>query len=458
MSNLSPKMSREKEMEVFKKLIANKKILVADPSATARSGAFRVFCELGVKPFQILLASSFQNAQDEIKTHKPEIVLSEFSLGLSCGLDLLPEMRAASGGRNLIFILLTSDTSQSAVARAAEEDVDAYLLKPFTPDVLRRTIIKTALIKLNPPAYLSQIEMGKEFLTKGNPESAEKHFADALKLDDKPALACYYLGVAKAKRQVYEQAKEYYAQGLQYNRIHYKCLIGMYELMLTQKRNAEAYEMAKRISQYFPANPKRLTEVLKLAVINASYEDIEKYYSIFLNIEERTDTLINHMSAALVICGKAYLKTGNRSRSLDVFQKAAITCAGKTKILREIVQALIDHKLGDDASIFLKRFPPEAQKTAEYRLLDFQAANIFYSFTTVLNKGRELQQAGIHSERFYEIMIQRSIEGKHYFAAGNLVHEAMDRYPEARTKFEPFEREIQALSQEAGSQKQTLKA
>mgnify|MGYP000022268147 CR=1 FL=1 len=131
-----------KEAEIFKKYITNKKILIVDSSSSARTGMFKILNDLGVKTSQIKLCSSFHTAEEEIKASKPEIVLTEYDLGKSCGLELLQSQRLSNPeSKKSIFLLITGNTSQSAVARSAEEDIDGYILKPFTPEVLRKTII-----------------------------------------------------------------------------------------------------------------------------------------------------------------------------------------------------------------------------------------------------------------------------------------------------------------------------
>src|SRR4051812_24845863 len=114
-------------MELFRKFIAPKKILIADPSPTSRSGVFKVLADLGVKPFQMILVNNLKDAKIAIASQKPDIVLTEYNLGKDCGLELLRSQRnVTQESRSQIFILLTGNTSQSAVAQAAEEDLDAY--------------------------------------------------------------------------------------------------------------------------------------------------------------------------------------------------------------------------------------------------------------------------------------------------------------------------------------------
>lgn len=448
MTEKAPQKSPEKkaaikEAELFDKYMAKRKVLIADESASARSGVFGTFTKLGVKPHQIIMASSLSDAEAEIARNKPDIVIAEFNFGKYCGLDLLQRQRESNpDSKKTLFILLTSNTSQSAVARAAEEDVDAFVLKPFTPEVLRNTLIRAALLKSNPPEYLVKIEAGKAKLATGDMDGADVFFKEAMKLDERPALACYYEGKINYQKKVIDLSKGFFEEGLEYNKIHYKCMVGLYELLMEMKLHKEAYDVVKKISQYFPANPKRLAEVLKLAIINKSYEDVEKYYAVFCNIDERNDTLINYVCAALVICGKYYIRSNNKARAMELFQKCLATAAGRTKFLNEIIMALLESKLGGEAEKMLKRYPPEHQKSPEYLLLDFQVANLTMGAQYVLQKGRDLMIAGVETEKFFEIMLERSSEVKSARMMETVLSNCSTKFPKLKEKFTPIYDEL----------------
>lgn len=436
------------EVAAFQKYISTRKILIADPGAAARSGLFKVFQELGAKSNQITLVNSFKQAQEQMEQVKPHIVVAEYDLERRCGLDLLQTQRQnqPETSKDTLFIVATSNTSQSAVARAAEEDIDAYILKPFTVEVVRKTIMKAALAKIKPPEYVQKIEAGKKLLAAEDLDGAEALFKEAYELDPAPALACFYIGQVKQLREIRAQAKGSYSKGLEFNKIHYKCLVGLYELMVEQKEFADAYEVVKKVSQYFPANPKRLAEVLRLAIVNGKYEDVEKYYAIFCNIDDRDETLIKYICAALVVCGRFYLGSKHKTRALELFQKAAATSAGRTKILKEIVQALLDFDLGKEAGQFLQKFPPETQSSDDYLLLQFRVLNAQGNKSQIIERGRDLINRGVSDEHLYYIMLERSIEAKLMGAVETLYYHAIEKFPHRKADFEKLKQQLDNAS------------
>ncbi|MCC7442314.1 MAG: response regulator [Bdellovibrionales bacterium] len=426
----------ERAAKTFQSFIEGKKVLIADPGAAARAGLAKALNELGVKMHQIQLAKSYDEASRLIHEHKPHLVLAEFELGKSSGLNLLQEQRSQHADAvKSLFVLVTSNTSQSAVAQAAEEDVDTFVLKPYTLEVLRSAILSAAVAKLQPSEYSRAIEEGKRLLFDGKPKEAMELFEKARKLDSKPALAFFYHGQAQLMQKSLDGAEGDYQQGLNHNKIHYKCMVGLYELLMEKRSFVEAYDVVKRISRYFPANPKRMTQVLRLAVMTKSYEDVERYYQVFTGLDRRDEELIKYICAALVVCGKHYLQTGFQSRALSLFEKAATTGIGRANLLREVIGALLAYELKKEAGEFLAKFPPEIRGGADYLAMEYAIIDADADAAHAVDRGRKILAKDIHDPLVYQILIHRSRQAGVDENADQLAAEAGRRWPDQAASF-----------------------
>ena len=396
--------------QLFKAWVEKQKVLVADANAASRAGLARVMSNLGAKTAN-QCTSGYDEATEQIGAQKPTVIICDYDLGPKCGLDLLQTQRKAHPeSRKCLFVLVTGNTSQSAVAQAAEEDVDTYVLKPYTLGVLRNSIMKAALAKVNPTDYTKKIEEGKVQLEAGKFDEALKIFGEAKGMDPKPALACFYLGQAGLLKQLMDPAQDNFKEGLNFNKIHYKCMVGLFELLQKKKDHIEAYEIIKRVSRYFPANPERLAAVLRLAIMTGNYDDIERYYQAFTSIDTRNEELIKYICAALVVCGKFYLQQSHTSRAMELFTKAAVTAGGgRTKFLREIILALLANNMLKDAQSYLLRFDPATHGGAEYLTMDYLIADRTLPPSAVVQKGRDLIAKGIHDPQIYLILVARSM-------------------------------------------------
>lgn len=427
--------TEDNNLKSFEKWVYDKNLLIADPSASSRAGLAKTLVGMGAKTQHITLAPTYEIAEEEIKRINPHVVLCEYELGRKCGLELLQVQREQrlEETKNSLFILVTGNSSQSAVAQAAEEDVDTFVLKPYTIDMLRQSIMNAAIAKLYPSDYQKTINEGKKLLLeKYDPKAAMVIFEKAMAMDPKPALACFYHGHAQTMLNAFETAQYDFKKGLDYNKIHYKCMVGLYDVLMQQKLHDEAYDVIKRIARYFPANPKRLASVLRLAIVTKNYDDIERYYQIFIGMDFRDDMLVKYVCAAMVVTGKFYLRKNINSRALELFTKAAVTGAGRTNILREIITELATVDLKKNADDFLRRFPAETHKSIDYTAMNLLVADMHHPGAKIIEIGRKLISEGNHDPMIYRIVIKRSIEFGKMDAAENLAREGEKRWPDKK--------------------------
>ena len=434
---MNPSGQGEKSLVLFEDYISDKKVVIVDQNSSARVGIARMMANLGAKGQNIKTATDYESGSKEIEITKPHIVVCDYELGNRSGLELIQTLKKQSPDYSKsLFIMVTGNSSQSAVSQAAEEDVDTFILKPYTIEVFRKCILKAAISKLYPSEYMIKIDEGKKVLLDLNPEAAKLIFEEAKKLDPKPALACFYIGQCDAMSKALILAEVSYSQGLNFNKIHYKCLVGLFDLLMEKNMIADAYEVVKRISRYFPANPHRLAQVLRLAILTKSFEDVERYYQTFITLDARNDELVRYICAALVVCGKHYLKNNNPSRGMELFRKASVTGAGKVKILREIILALAENEMLKNAQEFLSRFPPEIQSGADYQAMEYLVNSDSQAITLTISKGRELISKGVLDPIIYQVLITKSIQGGYAEQGMELIQEGIKKWPAQAMLFE----------------------
>lgn len=388
---MADKVEEGKLLSGFRSYIRPKRVLIADENATTRTNIARCLVELGAIHNNIDISSTAAQAIEELQRHEHKIIICEYDLGNRCGLDLLQSQKELiADTKDCLFVLVTANTSQSAVAQAAEEDVDTYIIKPFSSLSFRERLLNAATEKLFPSEYMQKIMQGKEFMFDGKLDHALVEFEDALKLDDSPTLAYFYIGQTNTMIEQLKPAESSYKQGLSLNRIHYKCLVGLFELLMAQEQFDEAYSVVQRIANYFPANPKRLGTVLRLAILTKNYTDIERYYQTFINLDQRNPELVRYICAGLIICGKFYLQQKQHSRAVELFKKATNSSMKDPKLMKEVIASLFCYQQYDNAVKFMRDFPPEARGSEEYRVVEFINSSDVRRNSQVVEMGREL--------------------------------------------------------------------
>ena len=429
-------MSENRDETALSQYLSDSFCLVADSHQGSRVRLANSLIKLGAKPGQVRVAGGYHEAKQEVATSFPRVILCDYELGSRSGLDLLQEQREKRPyTRDGIFVLVTANSSQAAVARAAEEDVDTYVLKPYTMEILKRALTIAALQKVFPGEYLTLIEEGKTLLFSGKFSEASKLFAKARELSSKPTLACFYLGQTEVMREAFEDASQTYRVGLSYNKIHYKCLIGLHELLMKRGQHDEAYDIFKRITKTYPANPKRLSTALKLALLTKNYSDIDGYYRIFLHIDDRTEELVRGICAALIVTGKYYLSTEHKSRGLDFLNKAVVSCAGRPRFIRYAIEGLVENKMVDRAKELLGRFPSDLQSGEDFLTSEYLVESGAKGPAQVLHHGRRLIKEGIRNVAIYRTMIEGCLEAGFGDSAIHLYQCAAREWPELRGHF-----------------------
>ena len=400
-------MKDEKKEELFKKYLGSGDILIVDKSSASRRRLTKTIVDMGANRAQVHSVSHYTEAMDVIETKKPKLVLSDYELNGGSGFDLFKEFRLQNpDDKKSVLILVTSNISQSAVAKAAEEDVDSFIIKPYTVKSLEKSLINTVIGKLYPTEYVKQIELGKEQLFKGDYEMALETFDKAKGLNKKPSLAMFYHGQAKYMLKEVESAEDDYKEGLEINSIHFKCQVGLYELFKKDNKHFEAYSVVRNIAQYFPANPDRLKEVIRLAIVTENYTDMDMYYDLFTNLDERSDDVINYICSGMYVSGKFHFQNGNKEKSREIFDKIGISCIGNTKFITAMIKLLVEHKVYDDAQKLVSRYQSKPEDKPFYMIGKFIAYSNSENLTEKISAGLELWNGGIKDPDAMKLLIE----------------------------------------------------
>lgn len=418
--------------EVFKKFLETNEVLIVDKNPGSRNRLLKTIYDLGAKRHMIHTAGSIVESQEIIKTRKIGIVLSDYFIGGGSGFDLFKMLREKfPNSKDLCLVLVTANISQTAVAKAAEEDVDSFIIKPYTIQSIQENLISTVAAKVAPSDYILKIEEGKVLITEGKYDEAIDCLKVASGMHSKPALALFYIGQAEYLKNQLNEATGSYNDGLNFNSIHFKCLVGLYEIFMREERFTEAYGVVKKIAKYFPANPDRLTQIVRLAVRTQNYEDMQMYYEIFTALEIRTEILINYIGAGMYIAGKHCLLNNKPESAVQFFDNIAVSCSEFTKFLRAVINVLIENSMAGEAEKYLSRFEPAARESEDYLVSNYLVTSKKKDDNGLIIKtGLQLYNRKIRDYNCMQIMIEA-------MKKGGYKQEKVAPYEEEMTKLYP---------------------
>ncbi len=107
-------------------------ILVVDDSMIMRRIIIKHLRELGFS--EIYEAPGVKPALEIIDSKVVKLILSDWSMPGSTGMDFLKMVRNSDKGANLPFVLLTAEAQLFTILMAYREGVSQYVTKPFTKE------------------------------------------------------------------------------------------------------------------------------------------------------------------------------------------------------------------------------------------------------------------------------------------------------------------------------------
>lgn len=121
------------------------KALVVDDSRTTRMIVKKALVQEG---FDVLEAGDGKQALDELlKGERVDLALVDWNMPVMTGYELICEVRAKPQFDGMSIMMVTTETEASQVQRALDAGANEYVMKPFTPDVLREKLLLLGLGK-----------------------------------------------------------------------------------------------------------------------------------------------------------------------------------------------------------------------------------------------------------------------------------------------------------------------
>lgn len=114
------------------------KILVVDASRAMRRIIVHSLSSIGEQ--DVLEATDGLDAFSKAKAQEVDLVLTDWVMPGLDGLGLTQRLRAENAYRELPIIMITTEAEKSSVLEAIKAGVNNYILKPFTPETLKKKI------------------------------------------------------------------------------------------------------------------------------------------------------------------------------------------------------------------------------------------------------------------------------------------------------------------------------
>ncbi len=203
---------------------------------------------------KFFFANSGVEAMDVLRKEAIDMVLLDYNMPQMSGNEVLGGIRNDRDLRDMPVVMITAEAYSDFVAEIGESEVDAYILKPITTQVLSEKLSSVIDKVNNPPPMLYHLkrarvyedegdldsaivevelarqanpnvtrpvrELGYYYYKKNDLEEAEKWLQQAATMNKLDVFAFHYLGEIYLKRQNIEKAAHYLEKAMRISPRH----------------------------------------------------------------------------------------------------------------------------------------------------------------------------------------------------------------------------------------------
>jgi two-component system, chemotaxis family, chemotaxis protein CheY len=121
------------------------KAIIVDDSRATRTIVRKALVQEG---FEVIEAGDGKQALDELmRIGAVDLALVDWNMPVMTGYELICEVRAKPEFDRMSIMMVTTESEASQVKRALDAGANEYVMKPFTPDVLREKLTMLGLGK-----------------------------------------------------------------------------------------------------------------------------------------------------------------------------------------------------------------------------------------------------------------------------------------------------------------------
>lgn len=188
-------------------------VLIVDDVFNVRNMIRTMLKQLGFSDF--VEANDGYAAVEKLATNTVDVVLCDWNMPKMKGIDVLKFVRGHKELHHMPFVMITGEMTEEIVAEAAETEVDAYLVKPFTMEQLGSKILQLLTSRKELTGIDAHLQRGRAYVTTKQFDKAKQEFEEALQLNPRSPRTMLEIGRLYEEQGNDSQAKEYYHRAVE---------------------------------------------------------------------------------------------------------------------------------------------------------------------------------------------------------------------------------------------------
>jgi tetratricopeptide (TPR) repeat protein len=425
------------ELLELKTFFKNKKALIIEDKKTARGTIKKSIIFFGVNVSNIETADSIEKATALLENNSFDLVFCNSEIKEKDATHLVDLHTKTNPNRaKVLYILISTPNSLASACKILDSDIDDYIAEPFSATSFNESLYKLTKRKMNKTKGYIEYHNAKACLYKNDLVEAEKSI-DYLKEDFDYADEAYFLeGKLYLQHGDLETSLLLFEKALEINHKHYPSLKVLIKGLTELERYGEAYAVTKKLLEHYPINPSQLPELIKLSLLNKKYDDLMNYAKFFHNLEEKCPSIKTTIAASLVLCGKYFFDSGDKTKAIQTLLEAVKASSGKLSIIQNIVLTFMKYDELTIARDVLHKFEPLHGHQVSYQVLEVELHSLNNDTNSVLRKGLPLAQRGIVDKSLYTAVIKGMVKAnKKQDIIEELVENAIKHFPKEESLF-----------------------
>lgn len=131
--------------------------------------------------------------------NKVDVAIIDWNMPVMNGQELIERIRADKRLRDMPVIMITAENTKDIITGVLESDVNAYLLKPITLEVLEEKLKLVIQLANKPPQFIKHLMAARDYEEVGEIEAAITEIQSALKLRSQSSKVIRNLGLLYGK-------------------------------------------------------------------------------------------------------------------------------------------------------------------------------------------------------------------------------------------------------------------
>ena len=359
-------------------LLLNQSVLIIEPTLNYKNSMKGFLSNLKITNYKFV--STIRDAKISLLTMDVGLFICEWSLKDMNGIQFCREIKENPRHQQTPFLLLSVENLKKDVILASEVGIDGYLLKPFSFEEFRDSVMSVMRVRRAPSAINKTIEEAQELVRLNELDRAEALFEQARVSNPQSARALSGLAQIAELQNDSARAIMLLKQAHHANPDYVDAVRGLVELYLVRGPTRELIEMAEKAHGISPENPK-YTLILAKAFLEE--EDLPKSEAFF----KKTIRLSPKLAQAYKGLGRLYLIQDDYDSAMKNFEKALDLDEKDVSVLNSLGLAYVKlEKYGEGIEKYmaaLKMRPNDYRIIfnlgyAKEKLGDMEAARFYY--------------------------------------------------------------------------------